>query len=109
MNRFHLYGYSVQFHLHTRRIGILPPVGGIYLQGVPGLSWLGFAAAAAMALAALSVTIVGADERLFEEVLEPLPDFFFFLLSPLQTQNKIEIIYDQNTLKIINICSPVSS
>ena len=51
---------------------------GIYLLGVPGLSWLSFVAAAAMVLAAPSVEIVGDDERLFEEVLEPLPDFFFF-------------------------------
>ena len=65
---------------------------GIYLQGVPGLSWLSFVAAAAMVLAALSVEIVGVDERPFEEVLEPLPDLFFLFLSPLQTQNTFEII-----------------
>ena len=82
---------------------------GIYLQGVPGLSWLSFVAAAAIVLAAPSVAIVGVDERLFEEVLDPLPDFFFFFLSPLQTQNIFEIIYEQNTLKIINICSHVSN
>ena len=82
---------------------------GIYLQGVHGLSRLSFIAAAAMVLAAPSVAIVGVDERLFEEVLEPLPDLFFFFLSPLQTQNTFEIIYEQNTLKIINICSPVSN
>ena len=80
---------------------------GIYLQGVPGLSWLSFVAAAAMVLAAPSVAIVGVDERLFEEVLEPLPDFFFFFLSPLQKQNKFEIIYEQNAPKIVKICSPV--
>ena len=62
-----------------------------------------------MVLAAPSVAIVGVDKRLFEEVLEPLPDLFFFFLSPLQTQNTVEIIYEQNTLKIINICSPVSN
>ena len=62
-----------------------------------------------MVLAAPSVAIVGVDERLFEEVLEPLPDFFFFFLSPVQTQNAFEIISEQNTLKIINICSPVSN
>ena len=45
-----------------------------------------------MVLAAPSVAIVGVDERLFEEVLEPLPDFFFFFLSLLQTQNTFEII-----------------
>ena len=85
-------------------------VVGIYLQGVPVLSWLSFVVAAvAMVLAAPSVVIVGVDERLFEEVLEPLPDFFFFFLSPLQKQNTFEIIYEQNTLKIINICSPVSN
>ena len=83
---------------------------GIYLQGVPGLSWLSFVVAAvSMALAAPSVAIVGVDERLFEEVLEPLPDFFLFFLSPLQKQNTFEIIYEQNTFKIINICSPVSN
>ena len=96
-----MYGHSIQFHLRTREIV------GIYLQGVPGLSWLSFVAAAAMVLAAPSVAIVGVDERLFEEVLEPLPDFFFFFLSPLQTQNKFEIIYEQNAPKIIKICSPV--
>ena len=81
-------------------------VVGIYLQGVPGLSWLSFVVAAvAMVLTAPSVAIVGVDERLFEEVLEPLPDFFFFFLSPLQTQNTFEITYEQNTRKIINICS----
>ena len=58
-----------------------------------------------MVLAAPSVAIVGVDERLFEEILEPLPDFFFFFLSALQTQNTFEIIYEQNTLKTINICS----
>ena len=79
----------------------------IYLQGVPGLSWLSFVAAAAMVLAAPSVAIVGVDERLFDEVLEPLPDFFLFFFSPLQTQNTFEITYEQNTLKIIKICSPV--
>ena len=62
-----------------------------------------------MVLAAPSVAIVGVDERLFEEVLEPLPDFLFFVLLPLQTQNKFEIIYERNTLKIIKICSPVSN
>ena len=82
---------------------------GIYLQGVHGLSRLSFIAAAAMVLAAPSVAIVGVDERLFEEVLEPLPDLFFFFLSPLQRQSTFEIIYEQNTLKIINICSPVSN
>ena len=45
-----------------------------------------------MVLAALSVEIVGVDERPFEEVLEPLPDLFFFFLSPLQTQNTFEVI-----------------
>ena len=81
-------------------------VVGIYLQGVPGLSWLSFVVAAvAMVLTAPSVATVGVDERLFEEVLEPLPDFFFFFLSPLQTQNTFEITYEQNTRKIINICS----
>ena len=81
-------------------------VVGIYLQGVPGLSWLSFVVAAvAMVLTAPSVAIVGVDERLFEEALEPLPDFFFFFLSPLQTQNTFEITYEQNTRKIINICS----
>ena len=48
-----------------------------------------------MVLAAPSVAIVGVDERLFDEVLEPLPDLFFFFLSPLQTQNTFEIIYEQ--------------
>ena len=62
-----------------------------------------------MVLAAPSVAIVGVDERLFEEVLEPLPDFLFFVLLPLQIQNKFEIIYERNTLKIIKICSPVSN
>ena len=60
-----------------------------------------------MVLAAPSVAIVGVDERLFEEVLEPLPDFFFFFLSPLQIQNIFEIIYEQNAPKIVKICSPV--
>ena len=76
---------------------------GIYLQGVPGLSWLSFVAAAAMVLAAPSVAIVGVDEPLLEEVLEPLPDFFFLFLSPLQTQNIFQIIYKENTLKINNL------
>ena len=85
-------------HLRTRKIV------GIYLQGVPGLSWPSFVAAAAMVLAAPSVAIVGVDERLFDEVLESLPDFFLFFLSPLQTQDKVQIKYEQNTLKIIKIC-----
>ena len=76
---------------------------GIYLQGVHGLSWLSFVAAAAMVLAAPSVAIVGVDEPLLEEVLEPLPDFFFLFLSPLQTQNIFQIIYKENTLKINNL------
>ena len=76
---------------------------GTYLQGVPGLSWLSFVAAAAMVLAAPSVAIVGVDEPLLEEVLEPLPDFFFLFLSPLQTQNIFQIIYKENTLKINNL------
>ena len=62
-----------------------------------------------MVLAAPSVAIVRDDERLFDEVLESLPDFFLFFLSPLQTQNKVEIKYEQNTLKIIKLCSPVSN
>ena len=64
-----------------------------------------------MVLAAPSVVIVRVDERLFEEVLEPLhsPTSSFSFLSPLQKHNTFEIIYEQNTLKIINICSPVTN
>ena len=56
-----------------------------------------------MVLAAPSVAIVRVDEPLLEEVLEPLPDFFFLFLSPLQTQNIFQIIYKENTLKINNL------
>jgi len=56
--------------------------GVIYLQGVPGLSWLSLLTAAAIVFAALSIAAVGVDERLLDDVLEPLPDFFFLFLSP---------------------------
>lgn len=56
--------------------------GVVYLQGVPGLSWLSLLTAAAIVFAALSIAAVGVDERLLDDVLEPLPDFFFLFLSP---------------------------
>ena len=35
-----------------------------------------------MVLAAPSTAVVGVDDRLLDDVLEPLPDFFFLFLSP---------------------------
>ena len=38
--------------------------------------------AAAMVCAVPSMAAVGVDDRLLDDVLEPLPDFFFLFLSP---------------------------
>lgn len=62
--------------------------GRQYSQGVPGRSWLSLLTAAAIVFAAPSTLAVGVDERLLDDVLEPLPDFFFLFLSPSQITNK---------------------
>jgi len=41
-------------------------------------------AAAAMMFAVPSILAVGVDDRLLDDVLDPLADFFFLFLSPVK-------------------------
>ena len=58
--------------------------------------------AAAMVCAVPSMAAVGVDDRLLDDVLEPLPDFFFLFLSPSlnkkERRNEIRILTSSETL-----------